>query len=609
MCGIAGFWDYKTTGSNNETILKKMAATIAHRGPDDEGYFFDDKGVALAHKRLSIIDLSSSGHQPMHSKDNRYTIVFNGEIYNYIEIAKTLADTGVVFKGHSDTEVLLEAYKAYGEKCLDLLNGMFAFVIWDKKENTLFAARDRFGIKPFYYFNSLKEFVFGSEIKAVKEHPKVSTQPNSEAIHNYLTLSHQLDHQTWYKDIFLLEPGHYLLISRDKLVKKAYWKPQVCIDYGRSYDSFKEELNFRIEEAIILHQRSDLEVGAHLSGGIDSSAIVAIASKFHQKKMHTFSSSFTGLGVQYDENREIDEVKKTFATIHHQISADPTKIVEILPQLINMLDEPVAGPAIIPMYFVNKLISENNIKVVNGGQGVDELFGGYRPSYTLAAHNLISLLKSGKHVPFEEILRIPSYLNKGGSFSRLFKKSNQVRYNLFHNPSVTSDAIERYQTTQNNYGTDLLRFEQNMLMSLQHYLPALLQQEDRMSMNWSIESRVPFLDHRLVEFSFTVPSYYKVKKGVTKSVFREALRGKVPNLILNNKIKRGYPTPISVWLRKEMSQFFYKTLVVDNSSINEYVNMEQVKMMLNDHVEGKGDYTTPLWSALCTKLWFNQNFK
>lgn len=610
MCGITGFWNLKYVDNDNLAILKKMASTISHRGPDDEGYFIDESGIALAHKRLSIIDLSKAGHQPMLSEDGRYVLVYNGEIYNYIEISNELKKQGIKFRGNSDSEVLLEAFKFYGENCVTHFNGMFSFVICDKLENKLFVARDRIGIKPFYYHLTKELFVFGSEIKAITAHPSIKKLPNSEAIYNYLNFSHQLDEQTWFKDIYQLEPGHSLTITRDVVKRNKYWQATPEINYSRSYNSFKEELTWRIEEAIILQQRSDVAVGAHLSGGIDSSAIVSIASKIHQGEFHTFSSAFSGFGLMFDENREINEVRKFCSnTIHHQVSADPFRAIEILPSLIAMLDEPTAGPAIIPMYFVNELISKNNIRVVNGGQGVDELFGGYPPSYTLAAHNLLSLSKMGTSVPISELLMIPLYYERGGSFNRLFKKSITSQLPKFNNSSVAKEALERYLEVEKKLGKGVLSFEKNMLMSLKHYLPALLHQEDRMSMNWSLESRVPFLDHRLVELSMAIPSFYKVKRGILKSIFREALREKVPNLILDNKVKRGYPTPISIWSKNEMATFFRETLKKDDSPINEYLNIDNIQTMLREHISGKVDYTTTLWSALSTKIWFNEHFK
>ncbi|WP_316840680.1 asparagine synthase (glutamine-hydrolyzing) [Pedobacter gandavensis] len=608
MCGIVGYWNIRNGVNAENEILHKMAKTIAHRGPDDEGYYINEYGLGLAHKRLSIIDLTAQGHQPMVSHDRRFVMVFNGEIYNYIELAEQLSKEGVQFKGHSDSEVLLECYRQYGESCLTMFNGMFAFVIWDNEKKEIFAARDRVGIKPLYYYYNQELFAFGSEIKAVIAHPNIPVKPNPIGINSYLTLSHQVDNQTWYADVLLLEPGHQLTIKANNLEKKCYWKPEVAIDYSRSYDSFKEELTGKIYDAIKLHQRSDLPIGAHLSGGIDSSAIVAIASKMSTLGFHTFSSAFEGLGKQFDENKEIQEVQKKFNTIHHQISANPLKVMEVLPDLISYLDEPVAGPAIIPMYFVNELINQHGIRVVNGGQGVDELFGGYRPSYTLAARNLLSLMKSGQKVPLSEVARIPGYLHKGGTFKRLYNRASPAAYSIFRNAKASEEVYGRYYEVVKGLGAGMLGFEQNMLMSLKFYLPALLHQEDRMSMKWSIESRVPFLDHRLVDFSMTIPSYYKVKAGTLKSIFRESLRGIVPDMILNNKIKRGYPTPISVWSKKEMAQFFRNNLQKDNSIINEYINMDDIQLMLNDHMSGKSDYTIPLWSVLCTKIWFNKNF-
>jgi asparagine synthase (glutamine-hydrolysing) len=607
MCGIAGFWNMRI-GKLDSITIQQMAKTIEHRGPDDEGFFLNECGVAFAHKRLSVIDLSANGHQPMFSHDGRFVMVYNGEIYNYLELAQKLAKEGIRFKGTSDTEVLLECYRQYGDKCLSMFIGMFAFVIWDNEKKEIFAARDRVGIKPLYYYLTSELFVFGSEIKAIIKHPEVPIIPNSMAIETYLTFSHQLDHQTWYKNIFILEPGHFIKINKIATQKHCYWKPVVSIDYSRSYNSFKVELSDKISEAIKLHQRSDLPIGAHLSGGIDSSAIVSIASQMTKQEFHTFSSTFDHLGIQFDENKEINEVQKKFNTIHHKISTNPAAVIKIMQRLIYILDEPVAGPASIPMFFVNELINKNKIRVVNGGQGVDELFGGYKPYYTLAAKNLISLSLKGTKVPISELMRIPSYLHKGGTFKRLYKKSTINSLSIFKNNYAFSDAHQRYIDVVNDLQPDVLPFEESMLMSLKFYLPALLHQEDRMSMFWSIESRVPFLDYRLVDFSMTIPSFYKVKNGVLKSIFREALRGTVPDLILNNKMKRGYPTPISIWSKRQMANFYKNNLLNVKGIVNDYVNLKAVSLMLDEHLEEKKDHTYPLWSVLCTTLWFKNNF-
>ncbi len=608
MCGIAGYWNRNIREKGNEYVLKSMAQAIAHRGPDDEGYYLNNEGVALAHKRLSIIDLSPNGHQPMFSSDQRFILIYNGEIFNYLLLADELKKQGVKFRSNSDSEVIIEYYRIYGERCLEYFNGMFAFIIWDVEKQNMFAARDRIGIKPLYYYATNDIFVFGSEIKALLKHPLVPKQPNSEAINNYLVLSHQLDDQTWFKDVKLLEPGFFLQIDREKIVKKKYWNPCIEVNYTRTYSDVKEELRSKIIDAIKLHQISDVPVGSHLSGGVDSSTIVAIASRMGKGDFHTFSSSFSGLGGEFDENKEIDVVKEVFKTIHHTVTSDPQKVMESLPEMLYAMDEPVVGPAMLPMYFVNKLINQHGIRVVNGGQGVDELFGGYLPSYTLAAQNILSLIKSRKKVPINEVLNIASYLQKGGTFKRLFNRTKSDVISLYKDKNTYPDAISRYLNTADQIGIGELKFEKSMYMSLKHYLPGLLQQEDRMSMLWSIESRVPFLDHRLVELALTIPSYYKVKNGVLKSIFREAVRGLVPDIVLDNRIKRGYPTPISIWSKNEMAPFFVKTLKKDNSGVNDFIDMDSVQLMLNSHISGNGDYTTSLWSALCTKVWFSNNF-
>ena len=605
MCGITGFW-VNSTLQNRQEILNGMANVISHRGPDDIGYYENDMGVAFAHRRLSILDLSVAGHQPMESEDKDLVIVFNGEIYNYKEIAEDLRSKGIQFKTHTDTEVILNSYKTYGIDCLKYFNGMFAFAIWDNKKNIIFAARDRVGIKPFYYYYDNQKFVFGSEIKALLRFPLIKKEPNYNAIINYNVISHQLNHETWFKNVFLLEPGNYLIIDNDGLTKEKYWSPYVNVNYERNYKTTVNDLRDLIQDSIKIHQISDVEVGAHLSGGVDSSTIVAIASKSNNN-LHTFSSGFNGLGLRYDESKEINVVKNMFSTNHHEITTNGEDVKTFLPTIFNALDEPEAGPATIPMFFVNKLISENGIKVVNGGQGVDELFGGYSPFFILAFKNLMSFAKNGVSFPHSELAYMPQYFQKYFKNRDLFKKKGPS-IGLWNNPKDKSNCIELYQDVSNSLQDGLFSFEKVMLMSLKYYLPALLHVEDRMSMIWSIESRVPFLDYRLVEYALTIPSYYKVRKGVSKAVFRDAVRGLVPNEVLDNKIKRGYPTPIYEWSRNELSSYFIEVLGAKELYIDNLFNKKSISIMLNDHMTGKQDYSSALWSMLCTELWFRANF-
>ena len=580
--------------------------SISYRGPDDIGFYQNEVGLGLVHTRLSIIDLTDAGHQPMFSDDGNIVIVFNGEIYNYKEIAKQLKiNYTSEFKSNSDTEVIIKAYQAYGKECVSHLNGMFAFALWDSKLQEIFIARDRIGIKPLYYCYQNGIFAFASEIKALFNIPQINKTVNKKAIIHYNVLSFQLNEETWFKNILLLEPGCTLSITNNGLVKSTYWKPVVNINYKRSYKDTVTELRSLIEDAITIHQISDVPVGAHLSGGVDSSTIVAFVSRYN-KNLHTFSSAFKDMGIMFDESREIDYMIDHFGTYHHQISSNGKEVASILDSMILSLDEPVAGPATIPMYFINKIINEAGIKVVNGGQGVDELFGGYPPFYIVGAKNLLKLIKQGQSIPISELGYIPLYLKKYFTGRSLITR--KAPHNIWIDPKDQLETINSYQQISNDFQKNLLPFEQMMIMNLKFYLPALLHQEDRMSMNWSIESRVPFLDYRLVEYALTIPSYFKIRKGITKAVFRDAVKELVPSLILNNKIKRGYPTPISHWLRKELKPQLISLKEGELFSLKLF-NKAAVSSMVDEHLEGKNDHSAILWKLLCTEIWFKNNFR
>lgn len=605
MCGIAGFWQKDISKENQMNSLKDMLASFAYRGPDDMGYYQNDRGLGLAHKRLSIIDLTNSGRQPMYSDDGDIVIVFNGEIYNYKEVAVDLAaNYGITFKSNSDTEVIIKAYQVYGKDFVSYLNGMFAIAIWDGKSEELFIARDRIGIKPIYYYFNDGFFAFASEIKALLKLPQIKKTPNINAIIKYNTLSFQLNEETWYEKIFLLEPGCTLSVTHQGVVKNSYWRPIININYKRSYADTVNELKYLIENAINIHQISDVPVGAHLSGGVDSSTIVAFVSKSN-KNLHTFSSTFKSMGVKFDESNEINYMKNHFGTHHHQITANGNEVELMLDSMITSLDEPIAGPATIPMYFINKLIHQAGIKVVNGGQGVDELFGGYPPYFNTGVRNLIKMIKMRKHVPTSELPYIPLYIDKylkGRNFT-----AKSTTQDIWKNTEMKTNTINLYNQITNNLQEDLLPFEQMMIMDLKFYLPALLHQEDRMSMNWSIESRVPFLDYRLVEYALTIPSYFKIRKGITKAVFRDAVKDLVPPLILNNKIKRGYPTPISYWLQNELK---YRLINLNKGNLFSLNLFDEttVKLMIDEHLNMRKDHSAVLWKLLCTEIWFKNNF-
>ena len=606
MCGIAGFWSKSLDLNSRDSIVKAMTDKISHRGPDGSGYYHSDNGVSLGHRRLSIIDLSNSGSQPMLSDDENYVITYNGEVYNYIELKNDLIKNGVKFYSNTDTEVVLKGYIYYGLDFVSKLNGMFAFVILDKKLNRLFAFRDRVGIKPLYYFSTTEKFIFSSEIKSILAYPGLKLKPNWESIRDYFSLSFLVDNSTWFESVYKLEQGSFieLNLNNGSLYKRKYWSPTINIDYNVKYENSREELKSIIQNSVQSHQVSDVEVGSHLSGGVDSSTIVSLISK--NRNVHTFSSAFSGLGSLYDETSEIDIVVRNSKSIHHQITTDPIDIISDLKEMTYIMDEPDAGPATLPMFYVNKLINSVGIKVVNGGQGVDELFGGYPPSFYYAAINNIGLIKKGISVPLREAINIPNYLAKY-YVGVLRNKKSTKQYKLWR-LDRTNESISKYVEVEGNLQKGILGFEKNLLMSLKYYLPALLHQEDRMSMFWSIESRVPFLDNRVIDFALKTPSYFKIKNGTTKFIFKDSVRGLVPDQILNNKKKRGYPTPIKLWFRNQMSEFVNDFLKADTLHIHEIFRKEVIVELLADHQSGFSDNSNLIWKMINLELWLKINF-
>lgn len=602
MCGIVGFVDRSNVTPDLE-LLRRMSEVIAHRGPDDSGFFLE-QGVGLGHRRLSIIDLSSHGHQPMSSEDGSIWLVYNGEIYNYLEISEQLKKKGYRFKSNSDSEVIIHAYEEYGTECLNLFNGMFAFALWDSVKQQLFAARDRVGIKPFYYYYNGSTLVFGSEIKSLLRHPSVPHQPNKEIIHRYLLMGCTISDETWYQGIRQLAPGSSLILQKGKLIVEKYWDITYEADYSRTFESFAEELRGLLHDAVKLHLRSDVPVGAYLSGGIDSSTLVAIASAEIFSGIETFSAAFNE-GKEFDEREYIKIVSTRHATRHHEITPTASDLPKLLPTLIWHLDEPVIGAAILPMYKVSELVRKAGVKVVLGGQGGDELFGGYPPFYVSAARNVIAALGSRTGSIFRELRHIPAYLYKGGAANRVLSRlmPGKASIHWLHNSDNTRLEMQDIWNCALEASPATNSFDRMSYFDLKYHLPGLLQQEDRMSMAWSIESRVPLLDYRIVEFSGKIPSWMKVRRGVLKSVLRESVRGIVPNQILDRKDKKGFPTPSGKWFRGELKDYIRDTLLAKELFCAEIVDKHALATIVDAHANGEADYGHILWKVLNLEIW------
>jgi asparagine synthase (glutamine-hydrolysing) len=599
MCGIAGIVEVRG-GLPSTAVIQRMASSIAHRGPDDFGWHVAP-GIAMANRRLSIIDLSSSGHQPMFSRDGAICLVLNGEIYNYRELAEELRAEGVVFDGSSDTEVILRSYEREGPTCITRFNGMFAIAVWEEKRKRFVAARDRLGVKPFYYWFDGTRLVFGSEVKALLQYPGVAAVPNEEAIREYLLFGHSLQHQTWYRGIVELPPGSMLILEDGRIRIEQYWELRYEVDHKRSYGSFTEELRALLEDAVRLHLRSDVPVGAHLSGGIDSSSIVALSTRLLGRPIHTFSAAFEG--AAYDERPYIRIVSDCFRTHHHELTPAPDELPRLLPKLIWYLDEPVIGAAVLPMYRISQMVAASGVKVVNGGQGADELFGGYPPFFVSAARNIVESLSASARAPLREIASVPEYLLRGGAVNRLFRRrfAREGPSWLRLSGSVEAQAREQWTTAAEKGPSS--PFEAMSYLSVKHYLPGLLHQEDRMSMAASVESRVPLLDYRVVEFSARVPSWYKVRNGVLKAILRDSMRGIVPAEILDRGDKKGYPVPTTEWFRGPLAAYL-NDLLAGSIVASDFVDVAVARQMAGDHAAGKADHGSALWKILNLELWF-----
>lgn len=621
MCGIVGIIHKEQTQDSIIRRVESMMDTIVHRGPDGSG-IWQDQNIVLGHRRLSIID-PEHGKQPLETPDGQLAIVFNGEIYNYIELKEELVKKGHPISSHSDTEVLLYAYREWGEDCLDHLLGMFAFAIWDKKNQSLFCARDRVGIKPFYYYTDGKSLVIASEIKAILASGLVKAELDPFGFQDYLSLQFCLGQKTMFRGIKKLEPGYKFTVKvNDQVIKaepRQYWEVNYEVDYSKNEEWFTNNLSNLIEDAIRIHLRSDVPLGAHLSGGLDSTTIACFASKIlNGNPISTFTGAFPE-GEKFDETKYAKITAKSIGSIYNEIYIDGSKFPEFFPNLIYMMDEPLAGPGLIPQYFVSKLASEH-VKVVLGGQGGDELFAGYTRYLVLFLENCLK--KSIYHPNQSSGLQLgdiignfPYLSGYEGMIQNLFKsnvfgETDQKYYQLIDrnegNAKIFSnDVFSKDYSTFNEF-QDIFKKAGNdsILNSMLHFdlkgsLPALLHVEDRTSMAASIESRVPLLDHRIVEFLATVPEEIKFKNGNMKHLFKRVIEGKIPDAVYNRTDKMGFPTPLTSWLSGSSKEFVRDILLSEKARSRGLYNIQEVEKF----VENQQEFGRVIWGLMCMEMW------
>jgi len=611
MCGIAGFIDRRLTADEQPLVLGRMLESIAHRGPDARGTHFDGP-VAMGHNRLSIIDLSADGNQPM--RRGNLHIVYNGEIYNYREIRRELEAEGLSFTTQSDTEVILAAYERYGRDCVNRFMGMWAFAIWDEQKQELYCSRDRFGIKPFFYIIEGGRFYFGSEYKALFPSPLFSNTINIDMACRGLQLGWNAWHdETYYACMKALPAAHQLVYDRTgHLTISRYWD----IDTERSTDINREEalegFRSRFFESIDLHMRSDVEVGGCLSGGLDSSAIASVIGRdFSSTSFKTFTVFYEGKdGV--DERPWVQHVLKAYPTLEpHYFTPSDDDIRESFTRAIWHADVPLAGSSPISQYFVMQLAAKAGIKVLLDGQGSDEMLGGYMHSfYRLIGGKFSALHPLAAIQEWKEHSLMQGY-GPAKRANLLLKsllagvKSEQNLYELEYRRYLPFVGLNDHVPfrLEDKKGTRLNRFLYQLMFASS--LPTLLQFEDRNSMAFSIESRVPFLDHRLVEYVFSLPDEYKISGGVTKRILRESMRGLMPEAICDRRDKKGFVTPGEVkWLRGPLA-----FLLEQNFRTLDFLNATKVEEVLDGFRKGDNKNANLVWRLVVLRYWMEQGSK
>lgn len=615
MCGITGILYFDRDKKINENILIRMTDSLAHRGPDDRGIYIKNN-IGLGFRRLSIIDLSSSGHQPMTNETGEIWIVFNGEIYNYIELRTKLKKLGHIFKSNTDTEVIIHAYEEYSVDCLNYIDGMFAFSIWDERRNQLFVARDRFGIKPFNYIFSNDYFAFGSEIKAILQIPNVSNEIDYDAVWNYFSLMQIPAPQTIYKNIRKLLPGHAIVIDSNGDKKEwEYWKYEIHEDNSITEKQFIEEIRDLFEKAVYSHLMADVPVGVLLSGGIDSSTIVAYASKLRKERISTFSVSFKNEGKKFDERNSQIMISQKYNTQHHEIIAT-ANMLEVAELLIKECDEPFAVSSAIPLYYVTKLASEK-VKVVLSGDGGDELFAGYEPRYKLAeVFGFTDKLPMKVRDYTKKISNsMPYFVDKYSPLRKIKKAllfssiSEKERYLRLLSIFQIEEKLALFNSEQFSNLTDIIindyyikseiiskNINGKLLLDINTGLhDEMLTKTDRVTSMLSVEGRLPFLDSKFASLSSRIPFKYKYKINQGKIILRKSFKNIVPEEILIGK-KKGFNVPMNLWQNNDFMQDYYNPKIF---------NLNFIKTLYDRHFHGDKRFGNHIWLLKNYSIWEN----
>ncbi len=598
MCGFVG---YINKEKNKKDNIKKMADLIAHRGPDSEGYYCDEN-IALGFRRLSIIDLKG-GSQPIYNEDSTKVIVFNGEIYNFQELKKDLIEKGHKFSTNTDTEVILHGYEEYKEEVLNKLRGMFAFVIYDKKSKEMFAARDFYGIKPFYYAKMGNTFLFGSEIKSFLIHPHFKKDLNTKMLEYYLTFQYSVGEETFFKNVYKLMPGHYLKYKDGKLTIKRYYEVKFDEDKDKTYEEWKDGIRERLEDSIRAHKISDVEVGSFLSSGVDSSYIAASSDVDK-----TFTVGFNN--KKYSEISYAEELSEKIKTKNINKVITKEEYFKNLPNILYYMDEPLADPSAIALYFVTKIASEN-VKVSLSGEGADEIFGGYN----IYQEPLTASWYYKIPYPIRYVFgKIASVLPPVRGINFVIRRGKKLEDRfvgnafMFNNHEIKSILINKPKTkgfkelTKPYYDKveDKDDITKMQYIDFNFWLIGdILLKADKMSMANSLEVRVPFLDRPLIDYALGLPTEFKTDKYKTKKIFRD-IAGEVLDDKVSNKKKLGFPVPIREWMKDDDTYRQIKAMFEKN---NKFFKTKKIVKLLDDHKKGKRDNSRKIWTIYIFLLW------
>ena len=616
MCGISGILHFDSRMPVRHEDVRTMTELIQHRGPDDCGFYLNEN-VGLGFRRLSIIDLES-GHQPMTNEDGSLWIVFNGEIYNHQELRSHLQKKGHIFRTKSDTETIIHLYEEYGKECVTKLRGMFAFAIWNEKDKTIFCARDRFGIKPFFYYLDQDRFLFGSEIKCITSQMKSNPPLSPKMLDYYLAYGYSSEEDTLYQGIKKLKPGHILETGVDRKTRSTrYWEINYLPDHSKTEEEWCEILEAKLSEAVKSHLMSDVPLGAFLSGGIDSSAVVAHMAKHSSTPVKTFSIGFKE--EAFNELVYARQVAKLFGTEHHEQVLEPES-VSLLPKLINMYDEPFADSSAIPTYYVSKFAREF-VTVVLSGDGGDELFAGYNKYQKLKYFRDHNLLPDAMSEVFWGGLHklIPnSVKGKGATYYLAKPKAYLPAYqSIWHMnerrqlygasfweeiKGASAEAIKIPIIDQNNKGDFL--FSMQTLDMKTYMVDDILTKVDRASMHNSLEVRVPLLDHEFAELTFRIPSDLKLKGKIKKYIFKKSLQDHLPKTVLSHK-KQGFGVPLRLWFKEDLKEYVNDHLLNSNSLLYDYLNPNFVSKIVHGHHHGMRDFNHKIWSLIVLDQWLS----